>query len=299
MKKLLASTFAALMLCLPLSIQAKVGHLLPKVHSLTETKGTPFALHRAVTITDANNTVALKEVFTDYGCTIEDGAAATVTVEMVQSIEGAYDYTLEGYDNEGYQLTVTENAITIKVVKPIGVIRAAQTLAQLAEGYDEGSEAIETVEITDWAAFKLRGYMHDVGRSFISVDELKKHIDLLSRFKVNTFHWHFTENQAWRFEVIDNDPAAEPDYTKLTSAESMTRFAGDYYTQAQCREVAQYAKEHGVTIIPENKGSEAAAALAVLGYSQSEINVALKGIDMGDLTLEQIIKLALKKMMKQ
>ena len=55
----------------------------------------------------------------------------------------------------------------------------------------------------------------------------------------------------------------------------------------------------GVTIIPENKGSEAAAALAVLGYSQSEINVALKGIDMGELTLEQIIKLALKKMMKQ
>jgi len=54
----------------------------------------------------------------------------------------------------------------------------------------------------------------------------------------------------------------------------------------------------GVTIIPENKGSEAAAALAVLGYSQSEINAALKGIDMGELTLEQIIKLALKKMMK-
>ena len=54
----------------------------------------------------------------------------------------------------------------------------------------------------------------------------------------------------------------------------------------------------GVTIIPENKQSEAAAALAVLGYSQSEINVALKGIDMDGLTLEQIIKQALKKMMK-
>ena len=54
----------------------------------------------------------------------------------------------------------------------------------------------------------------------------------------------------------------------------------------------------GVTIIPENKSSEAAAALAVLGYSQAEINVALKGIDMTDLTLEQVIKQALKKMMK-
>lgn len=54
----------------------------------------------------------------------------------------------------------------------------------------------------------------------------------------------------------------------------------------------------GVTVIPENKSSEAAAALAVLGYSQSEINVALKGIDMSELSLEQIIKDALKKMMK-
>lgn len=55
----------------------------------------------------------------------------------------------------------------------------------------------------------------------------------------------------------------------------------------------------GVTIIPENKLSEASAALAVLGYSQAEINVALKGIDLDGLTLEQIIKAALKKMMKQ
>ena len=277
MRKLFFPALIALMLCLPLSVKAKVDHLLPKVHSLTETKGTPFALHRAVTIADANNTVALKEVFTDYGCTIEDGASATVTVEMVESIEGAYDYTLEGYDNEGYQLTVTENAIAIKAVKPIGVIRAAQTLAQLAEGYETGSEAIETVEITDWAAFKLRGYMHDVGRSFISVDELKKHIELLSRFKVNTFHWHFTENQAWRFEVIDSDPAAEPDYTNLTSTESMTRFAGDYYTQAQCREVAAYAKEHGVTIIPEiDMPGHSDAFERAMGYSmQTDEGVAV------------------------
>ena len=54
----------------------------------------------------------------------------------------------------------------------------------------------------------------------------------------------------------------------------------------------------GVTVIPENKLSEATAALAVLGYSQGEIGAALKGIDMEALTLEQIIKEALKKMMK-
>jgi len=55
----------------------------------------------------------------------------------------------------------------------------------------------------------------------------------------------------------------------------------------------------GVTVIPENKASEAAAALAVLGYSQQEIAIALKGIDMDDTPLDGIIKLALRKMMKQ
>lgn len=54
----------------------------------------------------------------------------------------------------------------------------------------------------------------------------------------------------------------------------------------------------GITVIPENKLSEASAALAVLGYSQGEINLALKGLDLEGLTLEQIIKAALKKMMK-
>ena len=54
----------------------------------------------------------------------------------------------------------------------------------------------------------------------------------------------------------------------------------------------------GITVIPENKLSEASAALAVLGYSQGEINLALKGVDLDALTLEQVIKEALKKMMK-
>lgn len=54
----------------------------------------------------------------------------------------------------------------------------------------------------------------------------------------------------------------------------------------------------GVTIIPENKTSEASAALAVLGYSQPEITTALKGLDVEQLTLEQIIKQALKRMVQ-
>ncbi|MBR5234922.1 MAG: hypothetical protein IKV24_01840, partial [Bacteroidaceae bacterium] len=124
MKKIVFSAFVAFALCSPLCLQAKVEHLLPKVHSLIETDGAPFTLHRAVSISDMTESKALAKVFTDYGCTLSEDAKATVRVEMVERIEGAYDYLLEGYDNEGYQLSVTKNAITIKAVKPIGVIRA-------------------------------------------------------------------------------------------------------------------------------------------------------------------------------
>ena len=245
MRRFLSATLVALMALMPSLVEAKVEHLLPKPHEIKET-GSTFALGRPVTITYANGAEKcawLEKFFTDNGCELAATGGVPVTVSLVGSIDGTYDYTLAGFDNESYTLNITADAITITAVKPIGVIRAAQTLVQMAEGYPAGAAALETAEIKDWAAFKLRGYMHDVGRSFISVDELKKHIDLLSRFKVNCFHWHFTENQAWRFEVEA--------YPELTESSSMTRFEGSYYTQKQCKEVATYAKERGVIIIPE------------------------------------------------
>ena len=241
MKKTLILLSALLLLAI-MPATAKVTHLLPKPQQITEKGGNAFALSRKVTINDPTGCKALEKFFTTNNCTIGEGGAL-VNVTLVSSISGSYDYELAGFDNEAYTISVTEDKIEIKAIKPIGVIRAAQTLTQLAEGYKEAVAAVEAVEIKDWAAFKLRGYMHDVGRSFISVDELKKHIRLLSRFKVNCFHWHFTENQAWRLQINA--------YPQLTSNASMTRFAGKYYTQEECREVAAYAQEHGITVIPE------------------------------------------------
>ena len=241
MKKLLTTALLALALCFTQAVQAKVTHLLPKPQVIETQSGNAFALNRNVTITDPTQSTLLAKFFTDNGCTISENGVP-VTVEIVGSIDNAYDYELAGYENEAYRLEITADVINIKAITRIGVIRAAQTLMQLAEGYD-GNAELEAVSITDWPAFKLRGYMHDVGRSFIEIETLKKHVDLLSRFKVNTFHWHMTENQAWRFEVKA--------YPQLTSSASMTRFAGKYYTQAQCKDLQDYAKERGVIVIPE------------------------------------------------
>lgn len=241
MKKRLAVMLFMSALCLIQTVQAKVEHLLPKPQIIKSQGGNAFALNRDVTISDPTQSTLLTKFFTDNGCTITDNGVP-VTVTLVSSIDGAYDYQLDKYENEAYQLIITSDAIEIKAITKTGVIRAAQTLVQLAEGYDNTPE-LEAVSITDWPAFKLRGYMHDVGRSFIEFETLKKHIDLLSRFKVNTFHWHLTENQAWRFEVKA--------YPQLTYASSMTRFEGKYYTQEQCKALQDYAKERGVIVIPE------------------------------------------------
>lgn len=163
-----------------------------------------------------------------------------IDVVMTRSISGTTDYQLAGFENEAYRLTIRDGAIRIEAITPTGVIRARQTLAQLAE---DGGGNVPACVITDWPAFKLRGFMHDVGRSFISFEELRHEIELMARFKVNVFHFHLTENQAWRFEVKA--------YPQLTSKASMTRFAGQYYTQEQCRELDSVATANGLIIIPE------------------------------------------------
>ena len=277
MKKTLI-LLSALLLLAVIPAAAKVTHLLPKPHQITETGGNAFALGRKVTITDPTNCTALSKFFTANNCTIGEGGAQ-VKVTIVPSISGTYDYELDGFDNEAYTIAVNENEINITAVKPIGVVRAAQTLTQLAEGY-EGTAAIEAVNIKDWAAFKLRGYMHDVGRSFISVPELKKHIELLSRFKVNCFHWHFTENQAWRLQINA--------YPKLTSSASMTRFPGKFYTQDECKEVAAYAKEHGITIIPEiDMPGHSEAFVRAMGFDMQTD----KGVEVLKVVLDEVAAL--------
>ncbi len=226
-------------------VQGKVIHLLPKPQQVeTNASAGDFALQREVRVSDPTNSSALTRFLVETNCTVSNkGTAPVIEVTLVNSIAGAYDYTLSGYDNEAYTIAVEADKISITAISSTGVIRAAQTLTQLAEGYEGATPAIEAVNITDWPAFKLRGFMHDVGRSFLSVDEIKKEIDLFARFKVNTFHFHLTENQAWRFEVEQ--------YPQLTASSSMTRFAGSYYTQAQCREIEEYAAERGVIVIPE------------------------------------------------
>lgn len=222
-------------------VNAKIYHLLPKpkmVEKDTET----LLLNKPLRFT-SQPSLRISHAFTNFlHVTFNNQASSIpVTVECVDSIKGSYDYLLDGYPNETYCLRVNKSGIKIQAITEVGVLRAIQTLAQMMEGNDIPS--LECCTITDWPSFKIRGLMHDVGRSFISTETLKKQIRLLARFKVNTFHLHLTENQAWRFEVKQ--------YPQLTDSSSMTRFVGKFYSQKECRELDELAYDYGITLIPE------------------------------------------------
>ena len=183
MKHLYTSLLLASCSLFPLNLSARSTDLLPRPQQMTLTEGAaPFCLGRNVSVDDPTKNAALRQFLTDEGCTITDGAEARVTVKLVDQLEAAYDYRLDGFENEAYHIDISDSSIAIQAVTPTGVLRAVQTLVQLAEGYDGKAPELEALSMTDWPAFKLRGWMQDVGRSFLSIDELKREINLLSRF---------------------------------------------------------------------------------------------------------------------
>lgn len=144
--------------------------------------------------------------------------------------------------HEAYQLEITPQNIHVKAVTQTGIYRAMQTLKQLSI-HRQGKISIPCCTITDWPAFRIRGFMQDVGRTYITLEELKKEIDLLSQFKINVFHWHLTENQAWRLE--------SKIYPELNAPQNMTRMPGKFYTLQEAKELVDFCKERHVMLIPE------------------------------------------------
>ncbi len=139
-------------------------------------------------------------------------------------------------------LSVTRKGILLEATTPKGMYWGRQTLEQLK--YTKNKKTwVPQCDITDWPAFRIRGFMHDVGRSYIPVEELKREISLLSRYKINVFHWHLTENQAWRLECRK--------YPQLNAPENMEREKGKFYTLDEARQLVEFCKQHQVLLIPE------------------------------------------------
>ncbi|HEY9196408.1 MAG TPA: family 20 glycosylhydrolase, partial [Mucilaginibacter sp.] len=106
----------------------------------------------------------------------------------------------DGLPAEGYRLTITPQQVIV-AGKGAGLFYGVQTLLQLMPAEHAATIKLPCVQVEDYPRFGYRGAMLDVGRHFFGVEMVKKYIDLLAAYKLNTFHWHLTEDQGWRIEI--------------------------------------------------------------------------------------------------
>jgi hexosaminidase len=181
---------------------------------------------------------------------------------------------------EGYKLSVNADRVILESATPQGAFYGMQTLLQLLPVQVFSPTPVENIkwtmpacEIQDKPRFGYRGLMLDVSRHFMPVSFVKKYIDLMAFHKMNTFHWHLTDDQGWRIEIKK--------YPKLTQIGSKRKQSpvgnyfenypqqfdgkehGGFYTQADIKDIVKYAQAKYVTIIPEiEMPGHAGAALA-------------------------------------
>lgn len=187
---------------------------------------------------------------------------------------------VDGMPKEAYKLSVSPERIVIAASEPNGFFYGVQTLYQLLPPAIYGNEKVKkaewsvpAVEIEDAPRFSYRGMHMDPSRHFASIDYIYKYIDMLAMHKMNTFHWHLTDDQGWRIEIKK--------YPKLTEIGSKRKETlidyyfvnypqvfdgkehGGYYTQDQIKDVVAYAAAKYITVIPEiEMPGHAIAALA-------------------------------------
>ncbi len=155
-------------------------------------------------------------------------------------------------NDEAYLLSTHPDRIEIKAKTEKGMFWALQTLRQLmpiaVETNLTKTYSIPIVSIVDEPLMAWRGSMLDCSRHFMPINVVKKYIDMLSFYKLNTFHWHLTDDQGWRIEIKK--------YPKLTQEAAWRTEAdgsrhGGFYTQDQIKDIVKYASKLNITVIPE------------------------------------------------
>ena len=203
------------------------------------------------------------------------------------------DITDEELGEEGYQLSVSKDQIIAKAPTIHGLFYAYQTICQLLPAEIEANSvqnnvdwSIPCVEIRDSPRYKWRGLHLDVGRHMMPVEFIKKYIDNMAMHKLNTFHWHLTEDQGWRIEIKKYPKLTEVGawrketvigHARQKNAQYDGKPYGGFYTQEEIKEVVKYAKDRFITVVPEielpGHSTAAIAAYPKLGVTGKQPEV--------------------------
>lgn len=153
-------------------------------------------------------------------------------------------------DTEGdYKLLITSQRITISSSSRAGIFYGIQSLLQLVDKADNSKAmSLQALTIYDSPRFQWRGFMLDESRHFFGKQKVKMLLDWMARYKLNRFHWHLTDAQGWRLQINK--------YPRLAEVGGIGNFtdslaAAKYYTQADIKEIVNYAAKRFITIVPE------------------------------------------------
>lgn len=151
--------------------------------------------------------------------------------------------------DEGYELEITEERVSIRANKPAGVFFGVQTLLQivpLPSNEKNNGWFLATGTIRDYPTYAWRGSMLDVARHFFSVEDVKRYIDLISYYKLNVLHLHLSDDQGWRIEI-----KSWPNLATTGGSTEVGGGKGGFYTQEDYKDIVAYAASKYITVIPE------------------------------------------------
>ncbi|MEA3317265.1 MAG: beta-N-acetylhexosaminidase [Bacteroidota bacterium] len=210
--------------------------------------------------------------------------------KIVESVDSKSYIKLEllkkdNFGKEAYELAINKDDILISASTSNGVFNGVQSLLQIFY-LNMGNEysKIPQLQIFDKPEYSWRGMHLDVCRHFFDKEFVKKYLDIMAMYKMNTFHWHLTEDQAWRIEI-----KKYPKLTEIGAYRNETMVGknwekfdgkkhGGYYSQDDIREIVKYASERYIRVVPEiEMPGHARAALAAypeLGCSGGPYEVA-------------------------
>lgn len=218
----------------PVTVTRTAGYFQPDAQMQLVIAAADSVLHR--------NSALLAQLFPNTALVPATERTADSKAIVLQLVS---DSTL---GKEGYELSVTDSVLTIKSPTAAGIFYGLQTIRQLLPATEtkEQQTVLANCTIRDYPRFAIRGSMLDVARHFFSVADVKRYIDLLAYYKLNTLHLHLSDDQGWRIEI-----KKWPRLTEYAGSSQVGGGAGGFYTQEQFKELVQYAAERYISIIPE------------------------------------------------
>ena len=217
---------------LPSSIQVQAGRLLiNQSFSVAITGHNESRLDRALQR-------FLREISRETGMLLSTQLGEPDKATLVIHADHESKPIQDAGEDESYALEVTSTGAKLNAPNPLGILHGLETFSQLVAIGPDGF-AVSATRIEDKPRFVWRGLMIDVSRHFVPLDVIKRNIDGMAALKMNVFHWHLSENQGFRIES-----KAYPKLQELGSD-------GLYYTQAEARELIEYARDRGIRVVPE------------------------------------------------